>query len=190
MTTTTFQIYKETALPGTLQPSSIYFIAPPGSTDYVEIYVTNSNGTVARRVIDANDVQLMINSTLAGANELTIVNDIAARDALLPLTVVKSVYVVDATGDSTVASGGATYLYNVGTSTWIKVSEAESMDVVFNWTSIVGRPTSSAAAIDAAVAASHTHANMNQLNKVGEDSGGNLTYGGSLPHAGWDSVNW
>jgi hypothetical protein len=25
---------------------------------------------------------------------------------------------------------------------------------------------------------------------VSEDGGGNFTYGGGLPHAGWDSTNW
>lgn len=66
------------------------------------------------------------------------------------------VYVTNATGDSTVASGGATYLFNPTNSTWIKTSEAESMDVSVNWASITGKPTSSAAQIDAAVAASHS----------------------------------
>jgi hypothetical protein len=36
----TYSIYKETALPGTLQPHSIYLIAPAANPDYVEMYVT------------------------------------------------------------------------------------------------------------------------------------------------------
>lgn len=190
MSTVQFQVFKETVLPGVLVPHSIYFVAPAISPAHVEIYVTNAAGTVARRVIDAADVQSMINTTIAGANELIIVTNIAAREALLPLTVSKFVYAIDATDDVTVDSGGATYLYNATTTSWIKVSESESMDVVLNWANIIGKPTSSAAAIDDAVAKVHTHANKTQLDKIGEDGSGNMTYNSSLPHIGWDSTSW
>lgn len=182
------KMYRETTLPGTLQPYSIYYIAPTGSPNYVEVYVTDSSGT-ARRIIKQSDIQAMINSTIAAANELTIVANIAARDALSP-TKVMYVYVQDATGDATVSSGGATYMYNPATSAWIKVSEAESMDVVLNWSNIVGKPSSSPAQIDAAVAATHTHSNKTQLDKVGEDAGGNFTYNGSIPYTKWESTTW
>lgn len=182
------KMYRETTLPGTLQPYSIYYIAPAGSPNYVEIYITNSSG-VARRVIKETDIQAMINSTIAAANELTIVADIAARNALNPTKVVY-VYVQNATGDATVASGGATYMYNPTTTSWIKISEAESMDVVLQWNNIQGKPSSSAAQIDAAVAATHTHANKTQLDKVGEDAGGNMTYNGSIPYTKWETTTW
>lgn len=182
------KMYRETALPGTLEPYSIYYIAPAGSPNYVEIYVTNASGQ-ARRVIKESDIQAMINSTIAAANELTIVADIAARDALNP-TKVMYVYVQNATADTTVASGGATYMYNPTTSAWIKVSEAESMDVVLNWSSIQGKPSSSPAQIDAAVAASHSHSNKTQLDKVGEDASGNMTYNGSIPYTKWETTTW
>ena len=183
---TTFQIFRETAIPGTLQPSSLYFIAPPSKPDFVEIYLSNSAGTALKRVIQEADVTALIASSGAG-NELQIVNTIAERDALSP-TKNTQVYVVNATGDNTVASGGATYLYNFTTTTWIKISEAESLDVVLSWANITGKPASSVADIDNAV----TFVNNKQavLNKVGQDVNGNLTYDGDLPVIAWTSVNW
>lgn len=190
MTTISYQVYKETALPGTMTPHSVYYVAPAGQPNHVEIYVTDAAGTATRRVITAADVQAQIATSLSGLNELVIVANIVARDALLPLTTTKWVYVTDATGDATVAAGGATYLYNPTTTTWIKTGEAESLDVTLTWGNIVGRPTSSAALIDDAVTKAHTHANLTQLNKVGEDGAGNLTYNSSLPATGWTTTAW
>ena len=191
MSTVPIQFFRETALPGTLQPSSVYLIANPATPNYFELYATDAAGTATKRTPTQADIQSLINSSIAASNNLTIVANIAARNALLPLTVSKWVYVIDATGDSTVASGGATYLYDPsGAGTWIKAAEAESLDLTLNWSNIVGKPSSTPAQIDAAVTASHTHTNMTQLNKIAEDAGGNMTYNGSLPATGWTSNNW
>ena len=127
--------------------------------------------------------------SLSELSELRIVTDIAARNALAP-TKALYVYVENATGDPTVASGGATYLYKTSNSAWIKVSEAESLDVTLNWSSIVGRPSSSAAAIDAAVGASHTHANKTQLDLIGQNAQGEMTYNGTQVKTEWASASW
>lgn len=185
-----FQIFKETALPSTLQPNSIYLVTSATNSSLVEMFVTNVAGTAARHVLSESDVQTMISNSITSSNSAIVVANIAARDALLPLTATKWVYVIDATGDATVASGGATYLYNTTTSAWVKVSEAESLDLVLNWTTLTGKPTSAVADIDDAVSKRHTHTNMTQLNKIGEDVGGNLTYNGSLVSTGWTSTNW
>ena len=184
----TFQIFRETAIPSTLQPSSLYFIAPPSNPDFVEIYLSNSAGTALKRVIQEADVTALIASSGSG-NELQIVNTIAERNALA-LTKNTQVYVVNATGDNTVASGGATYLYNFTASSWIKVSEAESLDLVLSWANITGKPTSNVTDIDNAVLLRHTHSNKTQLDLIGEDINGNLTYNGNLPNIEWTSVNW
>lgn len=63
------------------------------------------------------------------------------------------------------------------------------MDVALTWANITGKPTSTVAQIDAAVANSHTHTNKTQLDKVGE-TGGNLTYNNSLPYTGWETTTW
>lgn len=186
----TFKVFRETALPGELQPYSIYFIAPSGDSDHVEIVVTNNNGTASRHVINKTEIQAMIDASMAsaGANDLVIVADITARDALTPDGNLYA-YVTDATGDSTVESGGATYLYNHATSTWLKVSEAESMDVVLDWSKIQNGPSSTPANIDDAVTKRHSHSNKTQLDEIGE-AGGEMTYKGSQVKTEWSSTGW
>ena len=71
--------------------------------------------------------------------EIKIVDDIAARDALVDKFIGLSVYVKDATADATVAKGGAYYIYDG--SAFVKTAEAESLDVVMNWNAIEGKPT-------------------------------------------------
>ena len=99
-------------------------------------------------------------------------------------------YVKDATADSTVTNGGASYLYDKSTYTWVKVNEYESMDLVLDWSKIENKPTSSVQAIDAAVANSHTHPNKTQLDKIGEDASGNFTYNGAAVNTQWTITDW
>ncbi len=54
---------------------------------------------------------------------------IAARNALTGLSIGDRVFVTDATGDATVASGWAIYVYRAP-STWTKMAEQEGLDVV------------------------------------------------------------
>jgi hypothetical protein len=195
--TQALKIFRETTLPGSLDAYSIYMIAPSasGMEDYVEMYVTDSSGN-PRRIVNRSDIDTMIGDAIGAANELSIVADITARDVfVVPGTTTgyaKYVYVVDATADATVISGGATYLYNpaVGIAAWIKISEAESLDVVLNWGDIVDGPTSSVIDIDDAVSIRHSHTNKTQLDKIDEDANGLLTYDGVLPLTGWQSTSW
>lgn len=184
-----FQIFRETALPGTLQPYAIYLVAPAAKPDYVEIYVTGANSSTVKRVIGEDDIQALINSALTGMGALEVVADIAARDALTPGANIQAL-VLDASADSTVASGSATYVYRLSTTSWIKVSESESLDVVLDWVNLQNKPTSTVADIDNAVSLRHTHANKTELDKIGEDGAGNLTYDGSLPVIAWTSTGW
>lgn len=187
----TFRIFRETALPGSLQPYSMYVVAPTSKPNYVEIYVSNSTGSAARRVLTDTDIQGMIDASISGiaGSGLQVVANIAARNALNPTSNLL-VLVLDATGDNTVASGAATYVYRLSNTSWIKVSEAESLDMILNWSNIQGRPSSSSSAIDTAVANSHTHSNKTQLDKIGQNSDGFLTYDGSLPVIAWSNIAW
>lgn len=184
----TFKIFRETTLPGTLQPYAMYVVAPASKPDYIELYVTNAAGTATRRLLTQADIQGLIDASLTAISQIQIVANIAARDALAPTTTLY-VYVQDATGDATVASGGATYLYNVAGAAWVKISEAETMDVSLNWAALVGRPSSAVADIDDAVAKRHTHANKTELDKIGE-AGGELTYNGAQVKTEWGSTGW
>ncbi len=188
------KFHKTTALPATLEPNSVYMVAPTsGNPNYVEVYVTDSSGTNTRRVLNENDVNNLINAALAGAASMQIVDTIADRDALTPIAG-QMVLVRDASADPTVTSGAATYVWdaaaNAGAGDWVKIAEYESLDIVLDWNNIQNGPNSTPAQIDTAVANSHTHANKTQLDKIGEDSDGNLTYGGTPPNANLATVGW
>jgi hypothetical protein len=71
--------------------------------------------------------------------ECTVVADIAARNAISDKYEGLLVWVVDASGDTTVTSGAAEYIWT-GTS-WAKLSEAESLDVTVTWSDVSGKPT-------------------------------------------------
>lgn len=180
-------VHKVTALPGSLAANTVYVVAPPSNPNFVEIYVTSTSAE-AKRVIDEERVAEMIAAAVAGVENLLYAADITARDALV-LTANAKVYVADASADSTVTSGGATYFYNHAEEEFIKTSEEESMDIALNWAALADKPSSSVADIDDAVSKKHAHTNMTQLNKIGE-SGGNLTYDGNLPSTGWASTAW
>lgn len=104
-----------------------------------------------------------LQNAIADKTPCSVVATIAERDALTPLKG-DLCWVEDATGDSTVSTGAAKYLYN-GTA-WVKVSEAESMDLVFDWANIQNKPSSVVADIDDAVSKKHSHANAAELDKL------------------------
>ncbi len=183
------KIFKETTLPGTLEANSVYLIAPAGSPNYVEMYVTGTAGTTVKRILNETDIQGMITASLSGLGSMEIVADITARNALTPINGAVCL-VLDASADATVDSGAATYVYRTSNTTWIKIAEYESLDLALTWSALQNKPTSAVADIDDAVTKRHSHTNKTQLDKVGEDGGGLLTYNGLLPKIAWDSTSW
>lgn len=96
------------------------------------------------------DAELRALRTLAtGKGQVYVSATLTERDALTP-QVGDLCWCVDASADATVTSGAALYLYKDSTAKWLKVAETESMDVVFAWASISGKPSSAVADIDAA----------------------------------------
>lgn len=180
--------FKVTSLPATLENNSIYYVTS-SVTEYMEVYVTSTTGT-ARRVPRVEDVDAKIASAVQGLAEIAVYANISDRNDNALNNKHKYVLVKDATGDATVASGSATYLYDTANTVWIKVSESESLDIVLNWASIQGKPTSSPASIDSAVANSHTHSNKTQLDLIGQDANGNITYNSAPVKISWDSEAW
>lgn len=165
-----YQVRKTTAVPSVPTTGhTVFYVAPLEHPNYVEIYVSNAAGDALKRVINQADIQAMISAAIGNASKYQVVADIAARNALADKT--SLVYVKNATGDSTVKSGGATYIYDSATSAWVKTSEAESMDLAFSWANLQDKPTSTVAEIDAAVSNSHTHANKTQLDGISELNG-------------------
>jgi hypothetical protein len=186
---TLLDIKKLTAVPSSFAPNTLYFIGPSDATDELQIILSSKDGSTARHAITKSEIQDLINSAIKAANAILYAADITARNAL-SLSSNAMVYVADATGDSTVKSGAALYFYDSSKQTFTKVAEYESMDLVITWDIIQGKPTSAVADIDAAVTKAHTHANEAQLDKIGEDSDGNLTYNGKTVGATTSNNDW
>lgn len=167
------KIRKVTALPGTYEASTMYLVQG-SEAGLMDIYVSSSNGATVRHIISKSEINTMITNALGGFNTVQVVADITARNALTP-TVNTQVMVLDATGDPTVAAGAATYIYDTVTTAWYKISESESMDLVINWSDIVGAPTTTSASIDDAVSKAHSHTNIAVLDDL-SDIGGALAY--------------
>jgi len=184
----TLKISKVNALPGTLEASTLYLVK---STDaeLFEMYMSSADGLSARHVITKTEIQTLINTAVSGFSNLLVVADIAARNALTPTSNVQ-VIVLDASGDATVNSGAATYIFNHSLYSWYKISEYESMDFVLSWANLQNKPSSSVASIDASVAASHTHANKTSLDKISEDGGGKFLYNGQPVRAYLETEAW
>lgn len=91
-----------------------------------------------------------------------IADDIAARDVLEGVQKGELCWVLDATADETVTKGAAQYLYTG--ETWIKTSEAESMDLILQWSAIQGKE-----AVEAAMAKAHEHVNKELLDTISAD---------------------
>ncbi len=178
--------HRYTAVPASWIPNSVNYVAV--NADVMEVYVANSQG-VPRRVLNEEDVQVLIDAAVAQAGGVTEVADIAARDALTPDGVIQ-VYVSDAQGDPTVDSGGAFYLYRPSDSSWKKTGEDESLDLVLNWDSIQGGPSSTPAAIDAAVGNSHVHANKTEIDQISQNAEGEPLYAGQLIRPHWATEAW
>lgn len=181
---------KVNTLPGTLDANTFYFVE---NGTFAESYITDNEGN-ARSVGNSAMINALINDALAswtgGAAALEIVADIPARDALVAtLDANTMLLVIDASGDPTVSSGSALYAYGASNTTVYKLAEYESMDVVMQWSALVGGPSSTPAQIDDAVSMRHNHANKSVLDKLGSDAEG-LLFDGQPVSARWATANW
>lgn len=179
-------IQRVNALPGTLAAETIYLVK---TGTELTLTVTGATGAVVATTVSKADVNTAI-STAIGAldmsNSVEFAASIEDRNSLA-LTKSAFVYVADATADATVTAGAAMYLYDLTNTTWHKVTEYESLDLVLSWNNITGKPVSSVGAIDNAVTLSHIHENMDVLDLLtapdgkllynGADVGGVITNG-------------
>lgn len=179
-----FNVHKVTALPGTLEPNALYAVLASGGDANSECYITDSSG-VAKGVGNTAFITAVVNSIIGAGFMFEIVADIPARDAL-SLTANSLVLVTDASADATVGAGAALYAWD--TSTFSKLTEFESLDVVLTWASITDGPTSTPAQVDDAVAKA-THANRTQLDLIGADVNSDPTYDG-VNIVRWATTDW
>ena len=185
-----YSVFKETVLPGALIANAIYLIAPAADPTLLEVYVTSNDGLAVRHTPTKSEIDGWISAAIiaAGNARISVVADITARDAIATPNEGDEAWVTDASADATVAAGAAKYIWDGAA--WLKVSEAESMDVTINWTDVVGGPTSTPTQIDTAVTNTHTHANKTELDKFGEDGDGDPTYNGAFIRTSFDSTAW
>lgn len=186
--TAPFNIERVLALPATLAGSTMY-IVKSSEAGLAEIYFTNADGSEARHVITKSEITTLIANAVASLSTIYIAATIAARDALV-FTANAFTLVIDATGDTSVTSGAALYLWDNTNKTFTKVAEYESLDLVLQWSDIQNKPTSSVTDIDDAVAKKHAHANATKLDKVGEDANGLFTYNSEYPTAALAKAEW
>lgn len=172
---------KVTALPETLVGNTCYIVKPTTGLQ-AELYFTSSDGTSVYHLPNKNDIQAMIESAIAaipgggsGVSEVIFATNIADRDSKVFINNAM-VLVQDATADLTVGSGSALYFYNAASTSYYKIAEYESMDLVFNWNTLLNKPTSSVAEIDEAVSMRHEHANIEILSALGKTVDNTLTF--------------
>ncbi len=133
--------------------------------------VTMSDGVSVETRVNTLERALAANTTTRFADT------IADRDALTGMIPGDRVFVTDATGDPTVRTGSATYIW-LPTLNWRKLNEDESMDLVLSWDLLEGKPQSTSTDIDLAVARQHAHGNRTELDALSDDGLGNLLYQG------------
>lgn len=178
---------KVSALPATLEPNTVYML-PGATTGELNWYITDNVGSEVRRAPTSVDAQTMLSQAVATLNEVTVVSDIAARNALSTSSS-KTVLVLDASGDPTVASGSATYFLDASTDQFHKVSESESMDLLLSWDTLVNGVLSTALEVDDAVAQRHGHydlAALNQITVVADQ----LFFGGNVLNGSIGVAQW
>lgn len=129
------------------------------------LVILSGGGTVEEKIV-------ALEAALSGQTGTSVVEDIAARDAITGMNVGDQAWVIDASADPTVDRGGAKYIYQSEEVGWVKTAEAESMDVVLKWANLQDKPASAVLEIDDAVTKKHEHANKaDVLDKLGVADG-------------------
>lgn len=175
-------------LPNPVEPNTIYAVAEP-ATGLMALYLSNYHGSGTRMLPSGYHVLEMVTEAIASINNIQIADTYAQLSQFVrdkPYLVL----VTDASDDPSVNSGSAIYFYNTVEARWAKVGEYESMDMVFQWDAIQGGPVSSAASIDSMVNQRHSHTNLAQLDKVGQDAEGKFMYGNQYVRPIIKSVDW
>ena len=116
---TIYSVHKVTELPTPLVANAFYLVA--SGANHLEIYVTGTAASTVRRLLNPSDVAALIKADIDKLGTLEIVDDITARDAM-SLSTNAMVLVLDASADSTVNGGAATYAYRKSDTLWIKIS--------------------------------------------------------------------
>jgi len=87
--------------------------------------------------LDANGL-IPVSAIPTSFKEANVVSNIAERDELETFEGLHAL-VLDATADTTVAEGGAEYVYS-GVN-WVKIAELETIDALIDWANIQNKPS-------------------------------------------------
>jgi hypothetical protein len=194
------RFFKVENLPNQFEPDSFYYIEMENGL-HADSIITNSQGSARSIGVSLIDSRVMSALTTLSVAQAHVVPNIAAMgEYLLMADTNKLVLVMDASADPEVgAAVAALYVYEhngdePGHGQVHLVPGFSGVNVTLAWSNIAGRPTSTPTQIDAAVSASHNHANAAVLNALGENVSGNLTYKGNEIVGGgglqWDQTDW
>lgn len=166
------------SVPDDLEVGGIYFVRKEGNL--ADLFVVGSDG-VRVDILSDLYVDARVDAKIAGLSVLKVVADVSGRDAIASPNEGEQVYVLDASGDSTVDSGAAKYIYDG--SGWVKVYEEEGIDIDFSlmsvgWGQLTGKPASVVSMIDEAVDKRHGHGNKGLLDDFFLDTAGRLSFVG------------
>lgn len=181
-------------MPEELPLDTLLVLKTPQVTGGGQVYYTTSyvslQDFLSAHVLHEDFVENIVNGVLDDNSYILVASDIAGRDLLTP-TRNSLVWVLDATDDETVETGGAVYVYRLSNETYNKVAEFESMDVVLDWDNIQNKPTNAVEDIDDAVDKRHEHTNSDELDSIAENGVGELLYNGVYPRSQtWKQSRW
>ena len=171
-----FVIERVSAQPATLVDNTLYIERAAGTTEAVLTFVGTSPTSVAK-VYSSTQAHADIATAIAEAKSVFIFDTYAALTAAVKPKVSSIGYVKSAGGDPAAKTPSALYVFDIATATWSLLPTGGAADSI-DWDKIIGRPTSTVAAIDAAVAASHSHGNKAVLDALAVDGQNRLTYSG------------
>jgi len=129
------EIIKVLSLPVTLAPNTIY-ATKDGASGSI-LHLTNTLGSVVFSTPSLAVIDSRVASVTGGIVVYSTYADMTSSAAPTTNTML---HVIDATGDTTVLAGGATYLYVLSTANYVKISEFESMDLILSWDNILNKP--------------------------------------------------
>lgn len=172
-----FVIERVNALPSPLVSNTLYIERPIGSTEGILTFVGTDPSSVAK-VFNRAESQIDIGTAIAEAKSVFVFDNFSALQTAVKPKVNSVGYVKNAVDDPLVKTPSALYVYEVATGAWSLLPTGGAADSI-DWNKIIGRPVSTVAAIDAAVTASHAHANKATLDALGIDGQNRLTLSGT-----------
>lgn len=173
---TPMTITRVAALPATLAPNNIYIVR---STDgkKATLVFTGERAEIVVSTFNESDALTLVDGYMEGHATVLAFATYADMLASAP-TVTTYAYVRDASGDPQALHASASYVYDTVSRKWVFAPGSNAAGGSAKWSDIEGRPTSTPAAIDAAVSNAHSHTNKTILDGLGENQG-KLTFGGA-----------